>query len=265
MEIEEQRVALTMMGKVMIFGCAAFLVISVNGFRGGAKMGLRRDTGHMDRAQRIVNFRLQPRSRLCLSAVSAERMNLPNTLTLVRVAMIPFFMLSFVFRKKTMGVVIYILSCLTDFADGYLARKLDQKTAFGAFLDPVADKLMVGTALVFLVCQIPTWWFALPVTLILNREIAVSALREWMAEKGQRATVKVGKLGKVKTAFQMVSTAMLLEACPGTADFNIALSVGLSKPTLFSIGLAMLYLAAGLTVLSGYQYFQASSQYFQDA
>ena len=223
-------------------------------------MGLQRR--EFNRAQRIVNFRLQPRSCLCLSAVSAgatsERMNLPNTLTLARVAMIPFFMLSFVFRKKTIGVVIYILSCLTDFADGYLARKLDQKTAFGAFLDPVADKLMVGTALVFLVCQIPTWWFALPVALILNREIAVSALREWMAEKGQRATVKVGVLGKVKTAFQMVSTAMLLEACPGAADFNIALSVGLSKPTLFSIGLAMLYLAAGLTVISGFHYFQAS-------
>lgn len=250
-----------MMWKMVIFGCA-LLAISANGFRAVAEMGLRRPEPHMIRSQRIANFRLQPCSRLCLRAVSAgattsERMNIPNMLTLARVALIPFFMLSFVFRKKTIGVVIYILSCLTDFADGYLARKLDQKTAFGAFLDPVADKLMVGTALVFLVCQIPTWWFALPVALILNREIAVSALREWMAEKGQRATVKVGVLGKVKTAFQMVSTAMLLEACPGAADFNIALSVGLSKPTLFSIGLAMLYLAAGLTVLSGYQYFRA--------
>jgi CDP-diacylglycerol--glycerol-3-phosphate 3-phosphatidyltransferase len=154
--------------------------------------------------------------------------------------------------------MIYVVSCLTDLVDGYLARKLNQKTSFGAFLDPVADKLMVGTALVFLVCQIPTWWFALPVTLILTREIAVSALREWMAEKGQRAVVKVGALGKLKTAFQMLSTAMLLEACPGAADFDIALSVGLSRPTLFSLGVGLLYLASALTLVSGFQYFQAS-------
>jgi len=185
-------------------------------------------------------------------------LNLPNRLTLARVAMIPFFMLSFVMRKKTASVVLYILSCLTDFADGYLARKLNQKTAFGAFLDPVADKLMVGTALVFLVCQIPTWWFALPVSLILCREIAVSALREWMAEQRQSATVQVGTLGKIKTAMQMISTALLLEACPGNADFDIALSVGLSRPTIFSLGVGLLYVAAGLTLLSGFLYFKAS-------
>jgi CDP-diacylglycerol--glycerol-3-phosphate 3-phosphatidyltransferase len=167
-------------------------------------------------------------------------------------------MLSFVMRAKTMGVALYALSCLTDLADGYLARKLDQKTPFGAFLDPVADKLMVGTALVFLVCQIPTWWFALPVALIINREIAVSALREWMAEQGQRSVVQVGNLGKVKTALQMISTALLLEACPGAANFDIALSIGLSRPTIFSLGMTLLYLSAALTLISGYQYFNAA-------
>ena len=186
------------------------------------------------------------------------RINLPNTLTLARVAFIPPFMLSFVMRAKTVGVALYALSCLTDLADGYLARKLDQKTPFGAFLDPVADKLMVGTALVFLVCQIPTWWFALPVALIINREIAVSALREWMAEQGQRSVVQVGNLGKVKTALQMISTALLLEACPGAANFDIALSIGLSRPTIFSLGMTLLYLSAALTLISGYQYFNAA-------
>lgn len=175
-------------------------------------------------------------------------------LTIVRVALVLPFMMSFVWRRKTAGVCIYVFSCLTDFADGYLARRLNQKTNFGAFLDPVADKLMVSSALVFLVCQIPTWWFALPVALILNREIAVSALREWMAERGERAVVKVGTLGKVKTALQMVSTALLLEACPGAADFDLALSVGLSKPTIFSLGLSLLYASTVLTLVSGWQY-----------
>lgn len=187
-----------------------------------------------------------------------EKINLPNTLTILRVAFIPPFMLSFVLRKKTIGVFIYVLSCLTDLADGYLARKFDQQTSFGAFLDPVADKLMVSTALIFLVCQIPTWWFALPVALMINREIAISALREWMAERGKRATVQVGNLGKVKTALQMISTALLLEACPGAANFDIALSIGLSRPTIFSIGIALLYLSTGLALISGFQYFQSA-------
>ena len=187
-----------------------------------------------------------------------KRINVPNLLTIVRVALVLPFMMSFVWRRKTVGVCIYVLSCLTDFADGYLARMLNQKTNFGAFLDPVADKLMVSSALVFLVCQIPTWWFALPVALILNREIAVSALREWMAERGERAVVNVGSLGKVKTALQMVSTALLLEACPGAADFDLALSVGLSKPTIFSLGLSLLYLSTALTLVSGWQYLQSA-------
>ena len=200
------------------------------------------------------------KQKLVMSSSSGGegRLNLPNTLTLGRVAVIPLFMLSFVMRNKTAGVLIYILSCLTDLADGYLARKLKQTSSFGAFLDPVADKLMVGTALVFLVCQIPTWWFALPVALIMSREIAVSALREWMAEQGQRATVQVGSLGKIKTALQMISTAMLLEACPGAANFAIALSVGLTRPTLFSLGVALLYAATVLTLVSGFQYFSSS-------
>ena len=198
------------------------------------------------------------------AAVAAEpRINVPNMMTIARVSLILPFMMSFVLRKKSLGVCIYVISCLTDFADGYLARRLNQNTNFGAFLDPVADKLMVSTALVFLVCQIPIWWFALPVALILNREIAVSGLREWMALRGERAVVKVGSLGKVKTALQMISTALLLEACPGAADFDLALSVGLSKPTIFSIGLSLLYASTVLTLVSGFQYLKSAWPYLK--
>jgi CDP-diacylglycerol--glycerol-3-phosphate 3-phosphatidyltransferase len=187
-----------------------------------------------------------------------EVLNIANLLTISRVVAIPFFMLSFILRKKTAGVLIYVISCLTDFLDGYIARKYNMMSSFGAFLDPVADKLMVATALIMLVCQLPTWWFACPVALIMCREIGVSALREWMAEQGTRATVKVGSLGKIKTALQMVSTAMLLEACPGNGSFDITVSLGLSRPLLFSSGLVLLYIATILTVISGFQYLVAA-------
>ena len=117
---------------------------------------------------------------------------------------------------------------------------------------------MVTAALVMLVCQLPVWWFACPVAIILCREIGISALREWMALQGKNAEVRVGQLGKVKTAFQMISTAILLEACPGASDFNISLSLGISRPALFTVGLLLLYLATGLTVVSGVQYLAAA-------
>ena len=129
--------------------------------------------------------------------------NLPNKLTVLRVLLIPVFMFTFITGDKNVNVGIYVFSCLTDWIDGFLARKLKQTSAFGAFLDPVADKLMVATALVLLVCQLPVWWFAVPVALIICRELGVSALREWMAERGARNTIKVGSLGKVKTALQV--------------------------------------------------------------
>jgi CDP-diacylglycerol--glycerol-3-phosphate 3-phosphatidyltransferase len=190
--------------------------------------------------------------------VENDVLNIANLLTISRVVAIPFFMLSFILRKKTAGVLIYVISCLTDFLDGYIARKFNMMSSFGAFLDPVADKLMVATALIMLVCQLPTWWFACPVALIMCREIGVSALREWMAEQGTRSTVKVGSLGKIKTVLQMVSTAMLLEACPGNGSFDISLSLGLSRPALFSSGIVLLYIATILTVISGFQYFVAA-------
>lgn len=117
---------------------------------------------------------------------------------------------------------------------------------------------MVATALIMLVCQLPTWWFACPVAIIMCREIGVSALREWMAERGERNVVQVGNLGKLKTVFQMISTAVLLEACPGASDFDIALSLGMSRTSFFTVGLFLLYVSTLLTVVSGLQYLQAA-------
>jgi CDP-diacylglycerol---glycerol-3-phosphate 3-phosphatidyltransferase len=139
-----------------------------------------------------------------------------------------------------------------------LARKLDLCSPFGAFLDPVADKMMVSTALIYLVMQLPTWWFATPVAIIICREIGISALREWMAERQKRNSVQVGWLGKVKTAMQMISTAILLYSCPGISEFDINVSLGLTKTALFTTGLIGLYISAAITVLSGVQYLQAA-------
>jgi CDP-diacylglycerol---glycerol-3-phosphate 3-phosphatidyltransferase len=187
-----------------------------------------------------------------------RKYEIPDKLTYARVLMIPAFMLTFIMGKKGFALGLYVTSCVTDFLDGYLARKWKQTTPFGAFLDPAADKLMVATALVFLVCQLPAWWFAMPVALILCRELGVSALREWMAERGQRAVVQVGSLGKWKTAMQMISTCLLMYACPSIAEFDIDLSLGMSKPALFSAGLLMLYASTVLTVVSGFQYLKAA-------
>jgi len=104
----------------------------------------------------------------------------------------------------------YFFAGMTDWVDGYLARKLNQESAFGAFLDPVADKLMVATALVIIVEANPHPLVAIAVAIIICREIFISALREWMASLGERATVKVAWTGKVKTAAQMWAVGFLL-------------------------------------------------------
>ena len=187
-----------------------------------------------------------------------RKYELPDKLTYARVLMIPAFIVTFILGMKSFAVGLYVASCITDFLDGYLARKWKQTTAFGAFLDPVADKLMVATALVLLVCQLPTWWFATPVALIMCRELGVSALREWMAERGKRAVVQVGGLGKWKTALQMISTTLIMYACPSISEFDIDLSTGVSRPAVFSVGLLTMYASTILTVVSGAQYFQAA-------
>ncbi|WP_024303714.1 CDP-diacylglycerol--glycerol-3-phosphate 3-phosphatidyltransferase [Pseudogulbenkiania sp. MAI-1] len=152
--------------------------------------------------------------------------NLPIFLTWLRVALIPIFVAIF-FLPDTMllahmrnitGAVIFALAAVTDWLDGYLARKLGQTSAFGAFLDPVADKLIVAASLILLVQLSRTeGWMAM---IIIGREIAISALREWMAEMGTRKSVAVAYIGKLKTAAQMVAILLLLYAGPIVPGLN---------------------------------------------
>ncbi|GGY04276.1 CDP-diacylglycerol--glycerol-3-phosphate 3-phosphatidyltransferase [Paludibacterium paludis] len=146
--------------------------------------------------------------------------NLPIFLTWIRVALIPicvavFFLPDNVLvahHRNLAGAVIFAVAAVTDWLDGYLARRLDQTSSFGAFLDPVADKLIVAAALILLVDLHRTaGWMAM---IIIGREIAISALREWMAQIGQRKSVAVAYIGKLKTTAQMVAILLLLYAGP---------------------------------------------------
>lgn len=175
-------------------------------------------------------------------------MNIPNLITVLRVLLIPVFILLFYMPfswSYYAASAVFALAAVTDWLDGYLARRLQQSTPFGAFLDPVADKLMVAVALVLLVEEHHNLWLTLPAATIIGREIVISALREWMAELGARAQVAVSNLGKWKTAAQMVALIILL-AHP--AQLN--LWVGL--------GYALLIVAAGLTLWSMLQYLLAA-------
>jgi CDP-diacylglycerol--glycerol-3-phosphate 3-phosphatidyltransferase len=168
-------------------------------------------------------------------------MNIPTILTFIRIGLIPIFVLAYylpVTWANVASTAVFILAGITDWFDGYLARRLNQTSAFGAFLDPVADKLMVAVALILLMQTHPNAWLAIPAAVIIGREIAVSALREWMAELGERARVAVSLLGKYKTAAQMVALILLLYHEP---------LYGLSTPM---IGFVLLYAAAGLTLWS---------------
>jgi len=145
-----------------------------------------------------------------------------------------------------LSAAIFALASITDWLDGYLARKLDQGTPFGAFLDPVADKLMVAVALALLIERYQEWWFTLPAVIIIGREIVISALREWMAEMGERTSVAVSYVGKVKTVFQMLAIIVMLAAIPDTSGL------------LLNVGIIMLYSAAVLTLWSMIIYIRAA-------
>jgi len=137
--------------------------------------------------------------------------NLPNLLTWLRILLIPLFVGVFYLslpHQNLVATIIFTVAALTDWLDGWLARKLDQTSAFGAFLDPVADKLMVAAALVILVQLARV--DAIIALIIIGREITVSALREWMAKIGESASVAVSFLGKIKTVSQMIAIPLLL-------------------------------------------------------
>jgi len=167
---------------------------------------------------------------------------LSNQITLSRLAMIPFFVLAFYLLPGEWGywfsAVIFTLAALTDWLDGYLARKRGEITAFGRFLDPVADKLLVATALILLVedGRAP----GLLAVVIIGREIAIGALREWLAQKN--SLIHVSNLGKWKAGMQMVAIIALL------LHINI---LGINAHLL---GIALLWTASLLTLWSGYQY-----------
>jgi CDP-diacylglycerol--glycerol-3-phosphate 3-phosphatidyltransferase/cardiolipin synthase len=169
------------------------------------------------------------------------QLTIPNQLTLLRIALIPVFIGVFYIDHPWSHVIataLFGLAAITDWLDGYLARKWGQLSPFGAFLDPVADKLMVAAALVMLVDAHPGPAMAIPAIIIIGREITISALREWMAELGARATVAVSMIGKLKTTAQMASILLLIFEQP---LFGIP---------IFEIGFALLYLAAILTLWS---------------
>ncbi len=180
-------------------------------------------------------------------------LNVPNLLTWLRILLIPVFVFVFYLsdhtlaphHKNLIATGVFLLASVTDWLDGYLARKLNQSSAFGAFLDPVADKLMVAAALILLVKLGRA--DAVISFIIIGREITISALREWMAKLGEAKSVAVSFLGKLKTAFQMIAILMLLHH-----DKLLGINVQV-------IGELLLYFAALLTLWSmGYYLMLAS-------
>ena len=171
-------------------------------------------------------------------------LNIPNALTWARIVMIPIFVGVFylpdswmpVATQNLVATVIFVVAAVTDWFDGYLARALGQTSAFGAFLDPVADKLMVAAALILLVALNRV--DALIALVIIGREITISALREWMARVGESASVAVAKVGKFKTAAQMLAIPLLLFNAPA---FGLPLR---------AFGDVLIYVAAALTLWS---------------
>ena len=177
-------------------------------------------------------------------------MNIPNTITVIRICMIPVLVAVFYLPFKNhllFAAGIFAVAAATDWVDGYLARRLGQMTKLGAFLDPVADKLMVVIALVLLVERHDTILFTLAACVIIGREIVISALREWMAELGERTSVAVSYMGKVKTAFQMVAIIGLLAVDP-TND----------EGWMLALCYLLLYTAAVLTLWTMFIYLRAA-------
>ena len=176
-------------------------------------------------------------------------MNLPNIITLARILLVPVFVVIYLWPGDgtyLIAATLFAVAAATDWLDGYLARRLNQTTPFGAFLDPVADKLIVVSALTVLLAQHSTVWLTLPGLIIIGREIMISALREWMAEMNSSVTVAVSYLGKIKTSLQMIAIAVLL-ALPPNSDSGLIFA-----------GYTLLYVAALMTLWSMSVYLQAA-------
>ncbi len=177
-------------------------------------------------------------------------------LTLARILLLPVIVLIFYWSDswgRPLCCAVFLIAAITDWFDGYLARKWNIESDFGAFLDPVADKLMVATVLILLVEDATAWWLTVPAVIIIGREITISALREWMANLGSRAKVAVSYLGKVKTTMQITALAMLLYK---NDMFGLP---------IYKIGIVALYIAAALTIWSMVDYLMAAFNASKDS
>ncbi len=177
------------------------------------------------------------------------KLTLPNLLTLLRIALIPVMVLVYFLPygwSPPITCLIFGLAGITDWLDGYLARRFNASSAFGQFLDPVADKLMVTTALLLLLSADPTLWLTVAVIIIVGREITISALREWMAELGLSKHVAVSFVGKLKTTMQMLAIGLML------------FRYSLGPVPIYEMGVMLLLVAAGLTLWSMVLYLMAA-------
>lgn len=177
------------------------------------------------------------------------KLNLANSITGFRILAIPLcvvlFYLPFEWARKAAALV-FACAAISDFVDGWIARKFNQMTAFGAFLDPVADKLIVATALVLLVHTDDRWMMAIIAAVIIGREITVSALREWMASQQASAQVAVSMVGKVKTTFQLIGLSFMLW---GDTLWGLP---------IYELGYVALLIAAAMTLWSMWIYLSAA-------
>lgn len=177
--------------------------------------------------------------------------NLPNYLTLIRLVSIPIIVMTFYFEDSKfahrVGSILFALASLTDFLDGYIARKYNLVSSFGKMFDPIADKVLVGCVLVMLVKDNRA--DEIPCLLILAREFVVAGFREFLAQV--QVSLPVSRLAKAKTAIQMIAIMMLLLG-----------SVGSGIKSLDLIGHISIWVAAILTLVTGYSYLQACSRYF---
>ena len=177
------------------------------------------------------------------------KITLPTAVTLFRIALIPLFVIVFYLPFNWANVAatsIFAIASISDWVDGYLARSMQQESSFGAFLDPVADKLMVVVIIILLVEAHPSLYMTLPSVVIVAREISISALREWMAQLGSSTTVKGSFIGKAKTVSQMLALGFMIFSEP---------FMGLP---IYEIGLAIYYVAALLTIISMLLYLRAA-------
>lgn len=172
---------------------------------------------------------------------------IPNLLTLLRFVLIPAFVVSFFMPGlgwRFLALIFFLFAYFTDWLDGFLARKLAQTTPLGAFLDPVADKLLVAAGLIVVLTEHHHVYYTIPTVLIISREIIISSLREWMARLGRSDLVAVDNVGKIKTVFQGLALLILISQPNGNVGMFWAM-----------VGYVLLYIALALTLWSMIRYF----------